>query len=59
MQAIPFVKSGLARLEAEVVYREHTYLLRHDSLTTELLDPYSRAEASLVTTRQEASSDFS
>ena len=24
-QAIPFVKSGLARLEAEVVYSEHIY----------------------------------
>ena len=53
MQAKPFVKSGLARLEAEVVYSEHIcsgmmlLLLNHWT--------HSTAEASLVTTRQEAS----
>ena len=57
MQAIPFLKSGLAILEAEVVYSEHIcsgmilLLLSHWT--------HSRAEASLVTTRQVASYDFS
>ena len=57
MQATPF-KSGLARLEAEVVYSEHNC----SGKMLLLLSLWSRsrgAEASLVTDRQEATSDFS
>ena len=49
MQVIPFVKSGLARLEAEVVYSEHIcsgmMLLPLSHWT------HSRTDASIVTTR--------
>ena len=59
MQATPF-KSGLARLEAEVVYSEHNCSGKMLLLLSLWRRSRSRgAEASLVTDRQEATSDFS
>ena len=52
-QAAPFVKSGLARLEAEVVYSEHICSGKMLLLLSHWIHGIG-AEASLVTVRQEA-----